>query len=102
MRGAASFRKLGWLLPFRRRRFDSIGQRLHRVSERMTQPIRLILPVLFQNRLAKLAEYAAHLNMIIGASAQHALWVAPLAQWLQRQAVRVLEAVDRSLDASKE
>ena len=68
----------------------------------MTQPIRLILPDLFQDRLAKFTEHAAHVDMIIGAVAQHDLWVAPVAQWLQRQAVRVLEPVDRSLDASKQ
>ena len=40
--------------------------------------------------------------MFIAAVAQHALWVAPVAEWLQRQAVRVLEPVDRPVDASKE
>ena len=56
--------------------FDSRRQRLHRVCERLTQPIRLILPDLFQDRLAKLTEHAAHVDMIIGAVAQHDLWVA--------------------------
>jgi len=49
----------------------------------MTQPIRLVLPDLFQDRLAKLAEHAAQVDMIIGAVAQHGLRVAPIAQWLQ-------------------
>jgi hypothetical protein len=40
--------------------------------------------------------------MVIGAVVQHGLWVAPVAQWLQRQPVRVLQAVDRTLDASKQ
>ena len=66
------------------------------------QPIRLILPDLFQDRLAKLTERAAHVDMIIGAVAQHGIRVAPVAQRLQWQAVRVLEAIDRSLDASKQ
>ena len=44
----------------------------------MTQPIRLILPDLFQDRLAKLTEHAAHVDMIIGAVAQHGLGVAPV------------------------
>ena len=57
----------------------------------MTQPIRLVLPDLFQDRLAKLTEHAAHVDMVIGAVAQHGLRVAPVAQWLQGQAVRVLE-----------
>ncbi len=72
------------------------------VCERMPQPIRLILPDLFQDRLAKLAEHAAHVDMITGAIAQHDLRVAPVADWLQRQAMRVLEPVDRSLDASEQ
>ena len=46
--------------------------------------------------------HAAHADMIIGAVAQHDLGVARVAQWLQRQAVRVPEAVDRSVDASKQ
>ena len=75
---------------------------LHPVCERTRQPIRLILPDLFQDRLAKLAEHAAHVDMIIGAVAQHDLRVAPVTQWLQWQAVRVLEPVDRTLDASKQ
>ena len=41
------------------------------VRKRMTQPIRLILPDLFQDRLAKLTEHAAHVDMVIGAGAQH-------------------------------
>ena len=82
--------------------FDSRGQCLHRVCERVTQPIRLVLPDLLQDRLAKLTEHAAHVDMIIGAVAQHGLRVAPVAQWLQWQAVRVLEPVDRALDASKQ
>ena len=75
---------------------------VHRVCERLTQPIRLILPDLLQDRLAKLTEHAAHVDMVIGAVAQHGLGVAPVAQWLQRQAVRVLQPVDRTLDASKQ
>ena len=39
---------------------------------------------------------AAHVDVIIGAIAQHGLRVAPVAQWLQRQAMRVLEPVDRT------
>jgi hypothetical protein len=42
------------------------------------QPIRLILPDLFGDRLAKLTEHAAHLDMIIGAIAQHVLRVTPV------------------------
>ncbi len=68
----------------------------------MSQAIRLILPDLFQGRPAKLTEHAAHVDMVIGAVAQHGLRVAPVGQWLQRQAARVLEAVDRTLDASKQ
>jgi hypothetical protein len=64
--------------------------------------VRLVLPDLFQDRLAKHTEHAAHVDMIIGAVAQHGLRVAAVAQWLQRQAVRVLEAVDRTLDASEQ
>ena len=48
----------------------------------MTHPIRLILPHLFQDRLAKLTEHAAHVDMIIGAVAQYGFWVTPVAQWL--------------------
>jgi len=40
--------------------------------------------------------------MIIGAIAQNVLRVAPVAQWLQRQAVSVAEPVDRALDAGKQ
>jgi len=43
----------------------------------MTQPIRLILPDLFQDRLSKLTEHAAHVEMISGAIAQHGLGLAP-------------------------
>ena len=32
----------------------------------MTQAIRLILPDLFQDRLLKLAEHAAHVDMVVG------------------------------------
>ena len=62
----------------------------------------MIAPDLLQDRLAKLTEHAAHVDMIIGAVAQHGLRVAPVAQWLQRQAVRVLQAVDRAIDSSKQ
>jgi hypothetical protein len=68
----------------------------------VTQPIRLVLPDLFQDRLPKLTEHAAHPNMIIGAVAQHDLRVAAVTRWLQWQPVRVLEPVDRTLDASKQ
>ena len=68
----------------------------------VTQPIRLVVPDLLQDRLAKLAEHAAQMGMIIGAITQHDVWIAPVAQWLQRQAVRVLEPVDRPLDASEQ
>jgi hypothetical protein len=51
-------------------------------SQCVTQPIRLVLPDLFQNRLAKLTAHAAHVDMIIGAVTQHDLRVAPVAQWL--------------------
>jgi len=57
---------------------------------------------LFNDRLTKLTEHAAHLDMICAAIWQHGLRVTPVAQWLQRQPVRVLEPVDRSLDASKQ
>ena len=75
---------------------------LHRVCECVLQPIRLILPHLFQDRLAKLTEHAAHADVIVGAVAQHDVRVAPIAQSLQRQAVRVLESVDRPVDASEQ
>ena len=68
----------------------------------MTHPIRLVVPDLFQDRLAKLTEHAAHTDVIIGAVAQHGLRVAPVTQWLQRQAMRVLKPIDRTLDASKQ
>ena len=48
----------------------------------MPQPIRLLLPDLFQDRLANFAENAAHVDMVIGAVAQHGLRVAPVAQRL--------------------
>jgi len=82
--------------------FDSRGQRLHRNCERVTQPIRLVVAHLLQDCLAKLTEYAAHVDVIMGAVAQHDLRVAPVAQWLQRQPMCVLEAIDRSLDPSKQ
>jgi hypothetical protein len=66
------------------------------------QPIRLILPALLQGHLAKLTEHAAHVDMVIGAVAQHDVRIAPVAQWLQRQAVSVLEPVDRSVDTSEQ
>jgi hypothetical protein len=57
---------------------------------------------LFQDRLAKLTEHAAHLGMVCAAIAQHRLWIAPVAQWLQRQPVGVLQPVDGAFDSSKE
>jgi hypothetical protein len=81
--------------------FHSRRQRLHRICERATQPIRLVLPDLLQDRLAKFTEHAAHVDMTIGAVAQHDLRVTPVAQWLQWQSVRVLQSIDRSVDASK-
>ena len=48
-------------------------------------------PDLLKDRLAKLTEHATHVDMIIGAVAQHGLRVAPVAQWLQWQPVRVLQ-----------
>src|SRR5688572_20592304 len=69
---------------------------------RLTQPIRLILPDLLQHRLAKFAQHAAHADMIVGAVAQHGLRVTPVAQRLQWQAMRVLEPVDGTVDASKQ
>jgi hypothetical protein len=77
----------------------SRGQCFHRICERTPQPISLVLPDLFQDRLTKLTEYTAHLDMIIGATAQHVLRVAPVAQRLQSQVVSVLKAVHRTLDA---
>jgi hypothetical protein len=68
----------------------------------VTQPICLVLPDLFQHRLAELTERAAHVDMVIGGIAQHDLRVAPVAQWLQRQAVSVLESIYSSVDASKQ
>jgi hypothetical protein len=61
--------------------------------------IRLALPDLFDDRLAKLTEHAAHVDMVISALPQYDLRIAPVTQWLQRQAVRVLEAVDRAVHA---
>jgi len=40
--------------------------------------------------------------MISAAFTQHDLRVTPVAQWLQRQAMRILEPVHRTLDASKQ
>jgi hypothetical protein len=40
--------------------------------------------------------------VIIGAVAQHGLRVASITQRLQRQAMRVLKPIDRTLDASKQ
>ena len=77
-------------------------QHVHRVRERVTQPIRLVLPDLLQHRLAKLTEHAAQVDMVTGVVAQHVLWIVSVTQWLQRQPVRVLEPVDRTLDASKQ
>ena len=82
--------------------FDSRGPYLQRICERVPQPIRLSLPDLFQDRLTKLTEHSAHLDMIIGAVAQQGLWIAAVAEWLQRQAMRVLEPIYRTVDASKE
>ena len=60
--------------------FHSRGQRLHRVRKRATQPISLVLPDLFQDRLTKLTERAAHVDMVIGAVAQHVLRVTSVTQ----------------------
>ena len=49
--------------------FDSRGLYLQRICERVTQPISLILPDLFQDRLAKLPEHEPHVGIIIGAIA---------------------------------
>ncbi len=68
----------------------------------MAQPIRLVLPDLLKDRLSELTEHAAHVQMTIGAVAQYCPRVAPIAQRLQRQAVIVVEPVDRSVDASKQ
>jgi len=68
----------------------------------VTQPICVVLPYLFRDRLAKLTEHPAQVEMIIGAVAQHDVRVAPVARCLQWQAVRVLEPVDRTLDASEQ
>jgi hypothetical protein len=66
----------------------AIAPCVHCVCQRMAQPIRLILPDLFQDRLAHLTEHAAHVDMVTGAVAQHGLRVAPITQRLQGQAVR--------------
>ena len=47
----------------------------------MTHPIRLVVPDLFQDRLAKLTQHEPHLDMIIGAFAQHGLRVTPVPEW---------------------
>jgi hypothetical protein len=82
--------------------FDSHGQHLQCVRERVTQPIGLVLPDLFQDRFAKLTEHTARADMVVGAAAEHDRRVTSVAQRLQRQAMRVLEAIKRSLDASKQ
>ena len=43
---------------------------------------------MLQHCLAKLTQHAAHVDMIIAAVAQHGRRVAPVVQWLQRQAMR--------------
>ena len=48
-----------------RRRHHPRRQRLHRNCERLTQPIRMVLPDLLQVRLAKLTQHAAHVDMVI-------------------------------------
>jgi hypothetical protein len=48
---------------------DSLGQCFHRVCDRVTQPVCLVLPDLLQDRLAKFTEHAAHVDMVIGAIA---------------------------------
>jgi hypothetical protein len=53
--------------------FDSRGYGSQGVCERATQPIRLVLPDLFQDRLTMLHQHAAHVDRIIGAVAQHDL-----------------------------
>jgi len=68
----------------------------------MTHPIRLVVPDLLHDRLAKVTKHAAHVDMVIRAVAQHDLRVTLVAQWLQRQAMRILEPVHRTLDASKQ
>ena len=89
-------------LPCARTPFDSRGQYLHRICERVPQPIRLVPPYLFQDRLAKLPQNPAHVDVITGAVAKHGLRVAPVAQSLQGQAVGVLEPVDRAIDTSEQ
>ena len=60
-------------------------------------------PSLLASRTASLSPHAAQMEMISSsAGAQHGLRVAPVTQWLQWQPVRVLEPVDRSIDASKQ
>ena len=58
----------------------------------MTQPISLVLPDLFQDRLAKLTEHAAHVDMVIGAVAQHGLRVASVAHPHYVMLARMLHA----------
>ena len=87
--------------PRRPSAVDSSPYCVRRICERITQPIRLVFPDLFQDRLAKLTEHAAHVDMIMGAVAQHDLWIAPVAQCLQRQPVGVLQPVDRTLDGAR-
>jgi hypothetical protein len=40
--------------------------------------------------------------MVLGAVAKHGFRIAPIAQWLQRQSVGVLQPVDRAVDARKQ
>jgi len=69
---AGGRRGLTVLLTVRARwSFDSHRQRLHRIRERVTQPIRLVLPDLLQDRLAKLTEHAAHGDVIISAQSRN-------------------------------
>jgi hypothetical protein len=56
-----------------------LGQR---IRERLPQPICLILPDLFQDRLPELTEHAADVEMVSGAVAQHDLWVRSVSQRL--------------------
>src|SRR5688500_4038979 len=61
----------------------------------------LVLPDLFQERLAKLTEQAAHVDMLIGAIAQHDLRVTPVApesNWLVERCSR---GIHRSLRSAK-
>ena len=54
---------------------ESSGECAARFRKCVAHPICLALPDLFQDRLAKLTEHAAHVDMIIGAVAQHVLRV---------------------------